>query len=133
MSYYKILGLETEPFSTSPDPEFFYQSKEHKSALYRLRVAIELRRGLSLVLGDVGTGKTTLSRKLSQLLLSESGLLMTMILNPIYESEKQFLADLAERFHIFVSTSDGSMPTILDYLKAIEKYLFEECVEGNKT
>ena len=133
MSYYKILGLDTEPFSTSPDPEFFYQSKEHKSALYRLRVAIELRRGLSLVLGDVGTGKTTLSRKLSQLLLSESGLLMTMILNPIYESEKQFLADLAERFHIFVSTPDGSSPTILDYLKAIEKYLFEECVEGNRT
>ncbi|MFA5143421.1 MAG: AAA family ATPase [Candidatus Omnitrophota bacterium] len=133
MSYYKILGLEAEPFSTSPDPEFFYQSNEHKSALYRLRVAIELRRGLSLVLGDVGTGKTTLSRKLSQLLLTESGLIMTMILNPIYESEKQFLADLAERFHIFVTTPDGRAPAILDYLKAIEKYLFEECVEGNKT
>jgi len=88
VSYYKILGLETEPFSTSPDPEFFYQSKEHKSALYRLRVAIELKRGLSLVLGDVGTGKTTLSRKLSQLLKADSELIMTMVLNPIYESEK---------------------------------------------
>ena len=62
MSYYKILGLDKEPFSTSPDPKFFYESKEHKSALYRLRVAIELKRGLSVILGDVGTGKTTLSR-----------------------------------------------------------------------
>ena len=42
MSYYRVLGLEVEPFSTSPDPAFFYQSKEHTSALYRLRIAIEL-------------------------------------------------------------------------------------------
>jgi len=133
MSYYKILGLETEPFSTSPDPQFFYQSKEHKSVLYRLRIAVELRRGLSLVLGDVGTGKTTLSRKLSQLLKSDTGLIMTMILNPIYESEKQFLADLAERFQITIATPNEGQPTVLDYLKAIEKFLFEKCVEENKT
>ena len=133
MSYYKILGLETEPFSTSPDPEFFYQSKEHNSALYRLRIAVELKRGLSLVLGDVGTGKTTLSRKLSQLLKSDSELIMIMILNPIYESEKQFLADLAERFQIQVSAANGNQPAVLDYLKAIEKFLFEKCVEENKT
>lgn len=54
---------------------------------------------------------------------------MTMILNPIYESEKQFLADLAERFGI--NNIPGS--TVLDYLKAIEKFLFEKCVEENKT
>ncbi|MFH0764502.1 MAG: AAA family ATPase [Candidatus Omnitrophota bacterium] len=134
MSYYKILGLDKEPFSTSPDPEFFYQSKEHTSILYRLRIALELKRGLSLVLGDVGTGKTTLSRKLSQLIKAEPRLAMTMILNPVYESEKQFLADLAERFHV---ASDPALtakePAILDYLKVIEKYLFEKSVEENKT
>lgn len=133
MGYYKILGLDAEPFSTSPDPEFFYQSKEHKSALYRLRIAIELKRGLSLVLGDIGTGKTTLSRKLSQMLKSESALIMTMILNPVYDSEKEFLADLAERFQIALDTSGLTQPTILDYLKGIEKFLFEKCVEDNKT
>lgn len=127
-----MLGLDAEPFSTSPDPEFFYQSSEHKSALYRLRIAIELRRGLSLILGDVGTGKTTLSRKLSQLLKSESALIMTMVLNPIYESEKQFLADLAGRFNISVLSSMGH-PTVLDYLQAIERFLFEQCVEQNRT
>ncbi|MFA5317277.1 MAG: AAA family ATPase [Dehalococcoidales bacterium] len=133
MSYYRILGLEKEPFSTSPDPEFFYQSMEHKSALYRLRIAIELRRGLSLVLGDVGTGKTTLSRKLSQLLAEDPGLVMAMVLNPIYESEKQFLADLMERFHIEVDSGNGSAPTLLDHMKAFEKFLFEKGVQENKT
>ena len=66
MSYYQILGLDEEPFSTGPDPGFFYETKRHKASLFRLRIAVELKRGLSVLLGDVGVGKTTLSRKLSQ-------------------------------------------------------------------
>lgn len=133
MSYYRILGMEREPFSTSPDPEFFYQSKEHKSALYRIRVAIELKRGMSVILGDVGTGKTTLSRKLSQLVREEPNILVIMILNPMYESEGQFLADLADRFHISIVSSNGKEPKIMDYMKAIEIFLFQKCVEENQT
>lgn len=133
MSYYKLLGLEREPFSTSPDPEFFYQSREHKSALYRPRISIELKRGLSVILGDVGTGKTTLSRKLSQLLNAEPNIIVVMILNPMYETEEQFLADLAERFHITVGAGEAKAPNVMDYMKAIEKFLFEKGVEENQT
>jgi len=133
MSYYKILGLQREPFSTSPDPMFFYQSREHTSALYRLRIAIELKRGLSLILGDVGTGKTTLSRRLAQLLSRDPDVSMAMVLNPIYESETQFLSDLAERFHVPLESAGGAEPKALDYMKAIEKALFEKCVEEEKT
>jgi len=133
MSYYRILGLEREPFSTSPDPAFFYQSREHVSALYRIRVAIELKRGISLILGDVGTGKTTLSRKLSQLIRSEANVVMAMMLNPMYESGAQFLADLCGRFHVNVNSSNGSEPTELDYMKAMEKFLFEKGLEENQT
>ena len=132
MSYYKILGLEKEPFSTSPDPEFFYQSKEHKSALYRARVAIELRRGLSLILGDVGTGKTTLSRKLSQLLKADNNLVVVVILNPMYQTQEEFLADLVDRFHLELEPA-GREPKVMDYLKAIEKFLFQKCVIENQT
>jgi len=133
MSYYKILGLEREPFSTSPDPEFFYHSREHKSALYRPRISIELKRGLSVILGDVGTGKTTLSRKLSQLLRAEPNLIMVMILNPMYETEEQFLADLAGRFHITVEPGPSGIPSVMDYMKGIEKFLFEKGVEEKQT
>ena len=66
MEYYKLLGLDKEPFSTSPDPAFFYNSYEHKECLNRLEIGIRLRRGLSVVLGEVGTGKTTVSRMLIQ-------------------------------------------------------------------
>lgn len=131
MSYYKILGLEKEPFSTSPDPEFFYDSGQHKAALYRLGVAIELRRGLSVILGAVGTGKTTLSRKLCQLLSSDPAIISTVNLNPIYDHEEQFLEELVQRFSIKIKNT-GTMK-ILDYMKAIEKFLFEKCVQENKT
>ena len=66
MSYYKIFGFQKEPFSTSPDPDFFYLSKAHDAALTNILIELRLKRGLGVILGDVGTGKTTLSRKLIQ-------------------------------------------------------------------
>lgn len=128
MSYFKVLGLEKEPFSTSPDPEFFYHSASHHSALKRLEIAIRLRRGLSLVLGDVGTGKTTLSRTLLEAFRGEDGFVFHMILDPAYKSEYQFLLSLVRMFGISVL-----FKSTLDFKEALEKYLFQKGVEENKT
>jgi general secretion pathway protein A len=86
MSYYKVLGFENEPFSTSPDPEFFYLSKEHERALTNVLIQLRLKRGLSVILGDVGTGKTTLSRKLIQELNSRDDFIFHIILDPSFEN-----------------------------------------------
>ena len=128
MSYYKVLGLEKEPFSSSPDPAFFYHSQSHDTALKRLEIAIRLRRGLSLVLGDIGTGKTTLLRALLQAFKDESNFEFHMILDPGYKSEFQFLSTLIKMLEItplFRST--------LDFKEALEKYLFQHGVEQGKT
>lgn len=128
MSYYKVLNLEKEPFSTSPDPIFFYRSQSHDSALKRLEITIRLRRGLSVVLGDVGTGKTTLSRILVQAFQGEDNYIFHMILDPNYKTEFQFLSSLIKMF--------GKKPefrSTLDYKVAIEKYLFQKGVDEDKT
>ena len=129
MSYYTVLHLEKEPFSTSPDPNFFYHSREHTTALSRLEISIRLKRGLSLVLGDVGTGKTTLSRALFQLFNGEEdNFIFHMILDPDFKTEYQFLSCLTKMFGVspfFRST--------LDHREAIEKYLFQKGVEEKKT
>lgn len=129
MSYFEILGLDKEPFSTSPDPNFFYESKEHHAALMRLMVEIRLKRGLSVLLGDVGTGKTTLSRKLFQMLKERDDIIFHMIMDPTYETEEIFLESLIRTFKIEITTAN---PSILDYKEEIKKYLFQKGVTENK-
>jgi general secretion pathway protein A len=128
MSYFNVLGLEKEPFSTSPDPEFFYHSTSHNTALKRLEIAIRLRRGLCLILGDVGTGKTTLSRTLLKGFQEENDFIFHMILDPSYKSEFQFLFSLVKMFDIV-----PAFKSTLDFKEALEKYLFQKGVEENKT
>ena len=128
MSYYKIFGLDKEPFSTSPDPEFFYHSASHESALKRLEIAIRLKRGLNLIIGDVGTGKTTLLRKLLGAFKDEGDYIFHMILDPSYKSEFQFLLALVKMFDII-----PEMQSTLDFKEAIEKYLFQKGVVEKKT
>ncbi|MFH1723984.1 MAG: AAA family ATPase [Elusimicrobiota bacterium] len=128
MSYYERLGLKREPFSTSPDPAFFYRSNAHESALRRLEISIRLRRGLSLVLGDVGTGKTTLSRTLVQNFSQEKKFEVFLVLNPRFESEFQFLNYLCRLFRV-----TPPHRSLQDCLEVIEKYLFRKGVEEGKT
>ncbi|MFH1856062.1 MAG: AAA family ATPase [Candidatus Omnitrophota bacterium] len=134
MSYYNMLGLAKEPFSTSPDPAFFYLSAKHKAILYKLRVAIKLKRGLSVVLGNVGTGKTTLARRLFQILKSEDenkdDILFYVMLNPISRSEREFLLYLAELFQIELPARRLSS---VNCIRKIEEHLFRKGVTEKKT
>jgi len=129
MSYYKILGLHDEPFSTSPDPSYFFLSAQHKAALTRLRIALNLKRGLSIIVGDVGTGKTTLSRKLSQILNEEQDVCFYMILNPYFRTQKQFLSRLVALFH---APMDPKKTSGLDCIEAVEQFLYKTGVQEKK-
>jgi len=57
MSYYKLLELNSEPFSNSPEPDLFYQAPQYVQCLQKLEISIRLRRGLNVVMGDVGTAR----------------------------------------------------------------------------
>ena len=129
MSYYKLLGLEREPFSTSPDPHFFFLSAAHRAALYRLRIAVKLQRGLCLVLGDVGTGKTTMSRRLAQLLPEDGPIDLHVILNPYFETDQQLLLALMDTFHLDVPSTP---PPIRVMLAAIERHLFTRAMDEHR-
>lgn len=129
MSYYKVLGLEQEPFSTSPDPTFFYESRHHKAALANLMIELRLKRGLSVVLGEVGTGKTTLGRKLIQMLRDREGFIFHLILDPSYASEDSFLQSLVRTFGISMSAASS----LLDYKEALSRYLFQAATQQGQS
>lgn len=132
MSYFKVLGFEKEPFSTSPDPEFFYLSKEHETALTNILIELRLKRGLSVILGDVGTGKTSLSRKLIQELKEREDVVFHIILDPSFENEFLFLSSLVRNFEINGAGNDTAT-TILNFRESLERYLFQKGVTENKT
>ena len=132
MSYYRVLGFEKEPFSTSPDPEFFYSSREHDRAMTNVLIELRLKRGLSVVLGDVGTGKTTLSRKLIQDLKTRGDCHFHILLDPCFENKTLFLQSLVRNFGILSETAaQGASITALR--ENLERFLFEKGVVEEKT
>jgi type II secretory pathway predicted ATPase ExeA len=83
---------------------------------------------MSVLAGDVGTGKTTISRKLAQVLDEDADTVFRMILNPYFKSEEQFLARLVKLFHI-----NDAPPGDTDYMEVVERFLFRTGVEEEKT
>lgn len=58
-----FFGLAAKPFGKTPDPSFLYESRQHREALARLEYSVD-EKELALLTGDIGSGKTTLSRAL---------------------------------------------------------------------
>jgi general secretion pathway protein A len=64
VSYIEHFELDREPFSNAPDARFYFNSRQHSQALIRLMYAVDSNKGLALLVGGVGTGKTTLARRM---------------------------------------------------------------------
>lgn len=60
--YIKHFGLKKLPFENVPDPEFFFDEGDHARARYRITESLKAGRGLTIVTGPIGSGKTTLSQ-----------------------------------------------------------------------
>ncbi len=58
--YINYWNLKCLPFENAPDPEFFYESNEHREAAVRLSFAIQTRKAIALISGDYGSGKTAM-------------------------------------------------------------------------
>jgi general secretion pathway protein A len=62
--YNSYFGFHESPFNVTPDPRFFYTNPVYQEAFAVLRYGIEAKKGFVVITGEVGTGKTTLLRKL---------------------------------------------------------------------
>ncbi|MFH2044063.1 MAG: AAA family ATPase [Pseudomonadota bacterium] len=134
MDYFRILNLNKEPFSNSPEPEFFFQSMKHLGCLQKIELAVRLRRGLNVVLGDVGTGKTTLCRQLI-LKFSESeddsnDIQTHLLMDPGFTSSIEFLSAIAQSFGISLASNFESE---WQFKENIKKYLLQKGVDEAKT
>jgi type II secretory pathway predicted ATPase ExeA len=76
--YLKYFGLNAKPFSLTPDPRFLYLTPGHREALAQLIYGVQERKGFILLVGEVGTGKTTLLRSLLKRLSADTAVAYVM-------------------------------------------------------
>ena len=130
MDYFRLINLAREPFSNSPDPRFFFQTRSHLACLQKLEMALRLRRGLNVVVGAVGTGKTTLCRQLIRRFAGDADVATHLILDPGVESPRQLLVQLAEMFACRKPEEGGGL---WDLKEAIKGALLAEAVAAGRT
>lgn len=130
MNYLEILGLSQEPFSTSPDPLSYYGAPDHENCLHRLEISIRLRRGLNVVVGDIGTGKSTLTRCMLRSLDDHGDITTHLILDPGFATADDFARHLCELF-------TGQAPSMQDdrrtCVERLQSALYQQAVTEERT
>ncbi len=111
--YLNYFGLSDSPFSIAPNPDYLYMSKRHKQALAHLKLGLSESGGFVMLTGEVGTGKTTVSRKLMQELSDDTRL--AVILNPTL-SAAELLATICDELNIDYRASESSLKVLTDLI-----------------
>lgn len=121
--YCKFYGLKERPFNVTSDPAFFFSSQKHKEALSHLLYGVTQRKGIIVITGEIGTGKTTLCR----FFLEQLGerVKTAFILNP-YFSDIQLLEAIIKDFGLNVRDKKR-----LSFVWAFNKFLLNEAQAGN--
>ena len=109
--YTGFFGLTSQPFSIAPNPDFLFLSARHAEALAHLRYGLGEAGGFVLLTGEVGTGKTTVSRCLLQELTDQTE--VAFILNPTL-NELELLAAICDQLKIRYKKSEASLKMLTD-------------------
>ena len=125
--YTRYFGLTEKPFAIAPNPRFLYMSELHREALAHLLYGINGDGCIVLFTGGVGTGKTTVCRRLVEQL--PEGTDVAVILNPKLNID-DLLKTICEELKITVVSNT---PTSKNYIDALNVYLLAAHAQGRNT
>ena len=126
--YYRYFGLERDPFLDTADPYFYCEIGALRKAKDRLASSVESSRGLTVVLGEPGTGKTSLCGALEQELLQDDRVVLGKILDPTFASEVEFLIAIGRVFGLSLPPRSSAA-----LKNALKNFFFEAAVLENRT
>jgi general secretion pathway protein A len=127
LPYLRFFDLKEEPFSTVPSPRYVFLTSVHSASLEKTAYVVGAKKGLSVVFGDTGTGKSSLARLLHQKFM-DNGFVSVLLTNPNYPTPNSLLRTIAQEFG--TTRTDKSFKGMLDIFKA---YLFEQAMDQGKT
>lgn len=126
--YESFYGFTEKPFSISPDPKYLYLSRSHRDALNHMRYGIAQGEGFMVVAGEVGLGKTTLSRTLLEQL--PKTVPTALIFNPLV-TEKELLEQILEEFGVLPKGSgSAAQKSTKDYYDLLNGFLLKAATTG---
>jgi type II secretory pathway predicted ATPase ExeA len=121
--YYRHFGLERDPFLDTADPHFYRITPALLRVRDRLTGGVLESRGLQVVVGDPGTGKTSLMAQIERELLGRDEVRLGKILDPSFATETEFLLGVARSFGLALPPRS---PAALK--NAIKNYLYDAAV-----
>ncbi len=127
-SYFRAFGLERDPFIDTADPYFYCELGTLRKARERVAGAIGASRGLTVVLGEPGTGKTSLSGAIEQTLLADDKVVLGKILDPTFASETEFLIAVGRVFGLALPPRSSAA-----LKNALKNFFFETAVLEHRT
>lgn len=122
--YEAFFGLKEKPFRISPDPRFLYLAPQHQEVLSKCQYMISHKVGPVYVFGPIGSGKTSIARRIYQQLQDDPSHRVAMLLSPNLKSPNAFLRTIMNEFGVKTERAyDRS-------LSNFSKFLIEEFEAG---
>jgi general secretion pathway protein A len=121
--YKEFYKFRENPFNITSDPEFFFASSKHIEAFNHLIYGIKQRKGIIVISGEIGTGKTTLCRTLLRQL--DESTKTALILNPSF-TELQLLQMILKDLGIYANGRNK-----FELINALNEFLLSESSLGN--
>lgn len=118
--YEAFYGLKEKPFRISPDPRFLFLSPQHQEVLSKCQYMIEGRIGPVYVFGPIGSGKTTIARRLHQQLNEERQYQVASLIAPDLKTPNALLRTIAKEFGVKTERSfDETLRNFAAFLREL--------------
>jgi general secretion pathway protein A len=128
LPYLAYFNLKEEPFSTVPSPRYLFLTQVHATALNKTRFVVETKKGLAVVFGDTGTGKSSLARLLHQKFQDDEHMLSALVTNPNYPGPYSLLRTISQEFSV------GRVArSYADMLLVFKGFLLDRALKQKKT